>query len=181
MGFFWQNKQFEQTLNLHWQRLYRQAYAWCHDPQLAGDLVQETLSRSCRRPYQFENDKALGVWLYKVMNNCWRDHHRQQREMVPLDEMHMVTESGPDLSLAQQQLQHTVQQAMAQLKADHRQIITLIDMEEFSYTEVAEILDIPTGTVMSRLSRGRQQLKLILEKTSPSLAAGGTTIRSIKP
>ncbi|MDH5777889.1 MAG: RNA polymerase sigma factor [Gammaproteobacteria bacterium] len=178
--YFWQNKKFQSYLEQNWQRLYRLAYAWSHDPQLASDLVQEALSRSFKSHYQFENEKALNVWLYKVLVNCWRDHHRQRKETIDIDDAGLEAKSSPEHDHAQHQLQQQIMQAMAQLKSDHRQIITLVDLDELNYTEVADILGIAVGTVMSRLSRARSQLREIIKLQMPSLAKQGADIRRIK-
>lgn len=162
---FWQHIHFKQYLERNWERLYRLAYAWCHHPQTAHDLLQETLSRTLREHHRFDNDKALDVWLYKVMANCWRDQYRRQQQLTELDEAELKSDSNPEADQYQREIQHKVHKAMARLSMMHRQIITLVDLEELAYHEVADILGIPTGTVMSRLSRARRQLKEYLQES----------------
>lgn len=142
--------------------------------------MQETLSRSFKEHYRFENHKALDVWLYKVLANCWRDHHRQQKESIDVEDAQLVSDSNPEHDHTQHQLQQQIQKAMSQLKIDHRQIVTLVDIEELSYNEVADILGIPAGTVMSRLCRARNQLREILKAHPPSITGHKAAIRRIK-
>lgn len=177
---FWQQRPFKQYLDRNWQRLYRMAYAWCHHPQTAHDLMQETLSKVLRQHHVFENDKALDVWLYKVMANCWRDHCRRQRDTIDIEQSELVADSNPETDHYQRQLKTALHQAMAHLSMTHRQIVTLVDLQELSYHEVAEILDIPTGTVMSRLCRARQQLREHLQQAGINPMQQITSIRRVK-
>lgn len=177
---FWQQQQFKQYLERNWQRLYRLAYAWCHHPQTAHDLMQETLSKSLREHHRFENDKAMDVWFYKVMANCWRDHCRRQREVVELEQAELTSQSNLEADQYQRELQSGIQRAMDRLTMTHRQIITLVDLEELSYNEVAVILDIPAGTVMSRLCRARKQLKEFLQEAGFQSPVQQSNIRRIK-
>lgn len=177
---FWQQKQFKQYLEQNWQRLYRLAYAWCHHPQTAHDLLQETLSKSLREHHRFENDKALDVWLYKVMANCWRDLCRRQRDVVDWEQAELTSNTDLEADQYQRELKLTMHTAMARLSMTHRQIITLVDLEEMTYHEVAEILDIPAGTVMSRLCRARKQLKDYLVETGIQSPQKNTSVRRIK-
>jgi len=177
---FWQQKQFKQYLERNWQRLYRLAYAWCHHPQTANDLLQETLSKTLREHHRFENDKALDVWLYKVMANCWRDQCRRQRDVVDLEHAELSSNANLETDQYQRELKMNIHKAMARLSMTHRQIITLVDLEELAYNEVADILDIPTGTVMSRLCRARKQLKEYLQESGFHSPGKNTTVRRIK-
>ena len=177
---FWQSRQFKRYLDENWQRLYRLAYAWCHDPQLASDIVQETLSRTFKQHYQFENDKAINVWMYKVMSRVWFDHYRKQRDFVDIDDEPLQSESNTEEEQSRHEVLSHIQHAMSQLKVDHRQIVTLIDIEECSYSEVAEILSIPVGTVMSRLNRARHQLRELLQEHAPFKQHKHARLRRVK-
>ena len=177
---FWQQKQFKRYLERNWQRLYRLAYAWCHHPQTAHDLLQETLSRSLREHHRFENDKALDVWLYKVMANCWRDLCRRQHEVVDVEQAELISSANLETDQYQRELTQTIRQAMAKLTLAHRQIITLVDLEELAYHEVADILAIPAGTVMSRLCRARKLLKAHLLEAGFQSPKPSTNLRRIK-
>jgi RNA polymerase sigma-70 factor (ECF subfamily) len=143
-------------------RLYRLAYAWCHDAHLADDLAQDALAKALSRRGQLREEEALESWLFSILNNCWRDYLRARREFADVDELDEVIlspEAGPDRLYASRQTTARVRDAIAALPMAQRQVITLVDIEECSYAEVAKVLDVPVGTVMSRLSRARQALK----------------------
>jgi RNA polymerase sigma-70 factor (ECF subfamily) len=147
-------------------RLYRLAYAWCHDAALADDLVQDTLAKALTRGDQLRDEQALESWLFSVLNNVWRDHLRARREFLDVDELDEAIyseEAGPEERYASRQTTQRVRRAIAALPLGQRQAITLVDIEELSYARVAEVLGIPVGTVMSRLARGRQALRGHLE------------------
>lgn len=145
--------------------LYRIAYSWCHDPALADDLTQETLSRAWARRAQLRETQALKAWTVAIMHHCWLDHLRGRREFEDVetlqDELVAVGDT-PEQCCDREQVVACVRAAVARLPVGQRQVLTLVDLEEFSYAEVAAILDIPVGTVMSRLSRARAALKQML-------------------
>lgn len=154
-------------------RLYRLAYAWCHDAALADDLAQEALSKALRSGSGLRDEQALLGWLFSILNNCWRDHLRARREHLDiheLDELVLDDAPDPEQRYASQQATLRVRQAIAALPLAQRQVVTLIDLGECSYAEVAVILEVPVGTVMSRLSRARQALKQSLAGESRPLA-----------
>ena len=154
--------------------LYRIAYAWCHDPALADDLVQETLSKAWVRRAQLRDEAALKPWVVAIMNHCWLDHLRSRRDFDDVDDLHDSLESGadsPEACCNREQVIACVRAAVARLPLGQRQVLTLVDLEEFSYAEVAGILDIPVGTVMSRLSRARATLKNLLDTASQQTVA----------
>lgn len=143
-------------------RLYRLAFAWCHDGHLADDLAQEALAKALTRSGQLREGEALEAWLFSILNNCWRDHLRARREFADIDELDeliLSAEPGPDRLYASRQTTLRVRDAIAALPMAQRQVITLVDIEECTYAGVAKVLGVPVGTVMSRLSRARQALK----------------------
>ena len=146
--------------------LYRLAWSWCHDAQLADDLVQDTLVRGIERIGQLRDPGQLRVWLCRILSNLHRDHLRARRDSVPCEEAGLVSDDDPEQELGRQQLVASVRMAMQLLSDDHRKVITLVDLMGCSYAEVAEILDVPVGTVMSRLYRGRERLKTLLDNRS---------------
>jgi RNA polymerase sigma-70 factor (ECF subfamily) len=146
--------------------LYRIAYAWCHDAALADDLVQETLSKAWVRRAQLRDEAALKGWLVSIMNHCWLDHLRSRRDFDDVEDLQDELESNadtPEASCNREQVIACVRAAVARLPLGQRQVLTLVDLEEFGYAEVAEILNVPVGTVMSRLSRARAGLKGLLD------------------
>ena len=154
--------------------LYRIAYAWCHEAALADDLVQETLSKAWARRAQLREESALKAWMVSIMNHCWLDYLRSRRDFDNVedwqDELESTVES-PEVCCNREQVIACVRAAVARLPLAQRQVLTLVDLEEFGYAEVAEILNIPVGTVMSRLSRARAGLKSLLDAAAQQPAA----------
>ena len=101
----------------------------------------------------------MKAWLYRILSNCWRDHFRRSRDTVDIDDVVLVEKDTPDTEHDRHQIISRVRNAIAQLPMGQRQVISLVDLEGCSYIEVAQILDVPIGTVMSRLSRARKALK----------------------
>lgn len=162
--------------------LYRIAYAWCHEPALADDLVQDTLSRAWSRRAQLRETAALKAWMVSIMHHCWMDHLRARRDFDNVDDWQETLESAADTPEAccnREQIIACVRAAVARLPLGQREVLTLVDLEEFGYAEVARILEIPVGTVMSRLSRARAALKLILDRKMKQ-AAGQPALRRVK-
>lgn len=147
-------------------QLFRTAFAWCHDAALADDLVQEAIIKSLTRLKTLKDERALRAWVFRIMTNCYRDWGRLQKDVVDVEELELPCEDCPETQTERDRIIHEVRFAMSQLSDDHRQVVTLVDLEGFAYAEVSEILDVPIGTVMSRLSRARAQLrKFLLEKS----------------
>lgn len=151
-----------QQLEAHRQRLYRIAYAWTHEAALADDLVQETLIKAMQRVSQLRDPKAGEAWLYTILTNCYRDHFRRRRETEDIDALDLTHEHTPEHDAGERNLVLTVRTAISRLPEGQRQVVTLVDLEGFSYVEVSQILDVPIGTVMSRLCRARGALKQLL-------------------
>ena len=154
--------QFEEGLERSRSRLYRLAYAWSRNSAVADDVVQETLSKALCKSGQLRDMESLHSWLISILANCWRDHFRCNRETEDVDEIdecHLMNETTPEDDCQRSQIVQRVRQVVAGLPAGQRQVLTLVDLEDCSYAEVATILKIPVGTVMSRLSRARLALK----------------------
>ena len=171
MALFGHSSQFRKLLEHNWQRLYRVAYAWTHESFLAHDLVQETIARALAHKDKITDARALEVWLFRVMTNYWRDLFRQRKAVTDIDEAGLIDDNTPDHTTERTRLVSQVRQAISQLNHNQRQVIALVAMEGFSYDEVARILDIPVGTVMSRLCRARQALKHLLDPALDNHAA----------
>lgn len=138
------------------------AYAWCGDAALADDLAQAALEKALRRSAQLRDPGRLRPWLMSILANCLRDHLRAQREFVDLQSVEESLASDaatPEEARMSEELVQRVRKAVGQLPRGHRQVVTLIDLEGCSYAEVGEILEVPIGTVMSRLCRARQALR----------------------
>ena len=162
MNIFGRSKQFRRSLENNWDKLFRIAYAWSHDQQTSYDLVQETMARALQHREKITDSRALEIWLCKVLANCWRDLFRRQKDCISIDEAVLEARSQPDHELERARIVSKVQIAISKLTLDQRQVITLVALQGYAYEEVAEILTIPVGTVMSRVCRARQNLKELL-------------------
>lgn len=150
-------------------RLYRLAFAWCHDSALADDLAQEALTRGLGRLEQLRDALRLRSWLFAILNRCWIDHLRGLRNDLDDEALAELPSDlpGPEIDAERQQTVSRVRAAIAALPLGQRQVVTLVDLEELSYAEVAEVLAIPIGTVMSRLCRARVALRgLLVERAA---------------
>jgi RNA polymerase sigma-70 factor (ECF subfamily) len=156
------NRQLRKTLGESRQRLYRMALAWTRDPALADDLVQEALNRALKHAQQLRDPERLNAWLFRILSNCWHEHLRRRRPGVPLDEIELVDWHTPEHEQQQQDIVSRVQAEIARLPIGQRQVVTLVDIEGFSYAETAGVLEVPAGTVMSRLNRARNSLRAAL-------------------
>lgn len=142
------------------ERLFRVAYSWCHDRYQADDLCQETIITALEKVDQLRAEDALDAWMFRIMQNAYRKHFRKMKPQVDVEslEEHMEEEAPAerDIERAEEILQ--IRTAMAELKEGQRMIISLVDIEGMSYKDAAEILEVPIGTVMSRLARARDAL-----------------------
>lgn len=153
------NREFRLKLEQSRPRIYGIAYSWCHNPELADDLTQETLSKALRRSAQLNELAKMDAWLFRILANCWHDHLRARRDSVEYEEERHQHQITPEKLSQRQEEIVAVRDAVSRLNVDQREVVTLVDIEGFSYLEVANILDIPVGTVMSRLCRARRVLK----------------------
>jgi RNA polymerase sigma-70 factor, ECF subfamily len=157
--------------------LYRAALRLTHAPADAEDLVQETYLKAFRAADTFKPGTNLRAWLFTILHNTARNRARDRaREAVSVDSdaIERAADQGtagepfapgrgrpaetPETLLLRDTLAPDLQQALDALPDAFRQAVWLRDVEEFSYAEIAEMLDIPVGTVMSRISRGRHLL-----------------------
>ena len=132
----------------------------------ASDLVQDAFVQALVKLETFRGDAQFYTWLYRIAITLSLSQRRKKRPVVsvdaakdqlgeePIDELR-----GPEQNLIQSERAHLVQQALLRLGDEHRHILVLREMESFSYEQIGEILDVPVGTVRSRLFRARVQLK----------------------
>jgi len=160
--------------------LYRLAYSWCHSAALADDLVQDAMVKALKSGSQLKKPAAIKGWLSKILANCWYDHLRRTRDMVDLDNLPYEEATDSTDVHEQQDIVSRVRAMIATLPVGQRQVITLVDLAGFSYIEIADILDIPIGTVMSRISRARNALKTKLADYDPRQDLLRAKIRRIK-
>lgn len=147
--------------------LYRTALRLTRVPEDAEDLVQETLLKAFRGADRFEPGTNLRAWLFTILHNTARNRARDRaREPVTVDseaveraaDVASSLRETPESALLRDALAPELQAAIDGLPDAFRQAVWLRDVEEFSYAEIADMLDVPIGTVMSRISRGRRML-----------------------
>ena len=154
----------------HLDTLYRGALRLTRDPDQAQDLVQDTYARALRYQSSFKPGTNLRAWLFAIMRNLFWDRFKggQGRELSLDQESEedfglyerLEDESAhPDLDVLDRIAATEVVAAVDELPPAYREVVMLVDVEGFAYKEAAEILNVPIGTVMSRLHRARRQLQ----------------------
>ena len=155
--------------------LYGAALRLTRNADRAQDLVQDTYLKAIRAQRSFAQGTNLKAWLYTILQNTWRNRQRDgARSRVEFDS-EMVERSAeavtpgrrdetPESLLMRDTLNADLQAALDGLGEPFREVVWLRDVDELTYQEIADVLDIPIGTVMSRLSRGRKQLYEALRK-----------------
>ncbi len=132
----------------------------------ADDLVQQTVEKALRHGNSFTIGTRLDSWLFRIMRNTWIDGHRARRPTVALHDLEttapLAGEDGRDVTEGRIYLAQ-VRRIMDTLPEDQRSVLMLVCVQGLSYRETAQALDIPEGTVMSRLSRGRLALAAALD------------------
>lgn len=179
---------FEQLLLEHQKNVYNLCYRMAGNPDDAMDLSQETFLRAWRCLDQYQFASAFSTWLYRLCSNICIDFLRRRRrqQTVPLTfedaDGEEQTYAVPDVQpLPEEQVElkltrETLAAAMAQLLPEHRAVLQLRVVNEMSYEQIADVLDIQIGTVKSRLSRARNQLKKILERGNLSHRASSESM-----
>ncbi|GAD24588.1 RNA polymerase sigma factor [Acidovorax sp. MR-S7] len=155
----------EQVLLTWLPRLRRYARALTSQREDADDLVQETLERAWTKASHWSQITDMRAWLFSIMHNLYID--RVRRPGVTTVEW----QEGEDASVATPSTSRLelfdLQDALRHLSAEQREVVLLIGLEGMTYAEVAQTLGIPTGTVMSRLARGRERLRSLMEGSTP--------------
>lgn len=146
-------------------RIYRAAYMILRNAEDAADISQEVFIRAFRAFPRFDASKPLYPWLYRITRNlCFNHIKRADSRSVAMDDLGWVPSEylGPESLAVRNEDAAIVRKAMGNLSAPHREILSLKHFADCSYAEMAEILDIPIGTVMSRLYNARKRLGEIL-------------------
>jgi RNA polymerase sigma-70 factor (ECF subfamily) len=161
----------EDRFTKHGPRLLAFAKALSGDGSVAEDLVQECYLKAMRADQAPLEEKARVSWLFKILRNSFIDHLRRQRRLETFFSQEELDESqvdGYDMWAAADRAIDaiTVRQAFEQLSGPQREILWLIDLSGFSYSEAAGILDVPIGTVMSRVSRARSAMAAALAESN---------------
>jgi RNA polymerase sigma-70 factor (ECF subfamily) len=155
-------------------RLRRYARFLVRDPELADDLVQECLTRAVAKLDTWEIGSNMRAWLFVILHNAYISHWRRVKRSPATVEM---SPSDPALAVVGSQEQHLgmidVQTAFNKLGEDHKQILLMVGVEGLRYEDAAAVLDLPVGTVRSRLFRARSALRQLLDGTDPTRDEGG--------
>ncbi|MCX7162799.1 MAG: RNA polymerase sigma factor [Rhodocyclales bacterium] len=148
-------------------RLRRYARAMLGDRAAADDLVQDTLERAWSRLSQWRAGSDMRAWLFGIMHNLRVDQLRRPKliaQSIDKDDFEVPTRPTQTDELELRDLDA----ALGRLPDEQREVLLLVALEEMSYAEIAATLGIPLGTVMSRLSRGRERLRLIMDGQQPA-------------
>jgi RNA polymerase sigma-70 factor (ECF subfamily) len=169
-------EEFEAEALKHLDALYGSALRFTRDPRDAEDLVQDVFVRACRFLDRFEPGTNLKAWLFRILANTFINRYRRttrERSLVDGPGREQVTDQlhspdaaeraeQPERALLDRLVSDEVLAALDAVPIDFRMVVILSDIQDFSYKEIAEILDVPVGTVMSRLYRGRRILQRAL-------------------
>jgi RNA polymerase sigma-70 factor (ECF subfamily) len=149
-------------------RLRRYARSLLFDPASADDLVQTTLERAMAHWHQFDQRREMALWLLSIAHNAFLDLRRREARMTVVDPQDLTArqdaiggDPGADVGLRMD-----LAAALGRLSHEQREPLLLVTLEQLSYAECAEVLGIPIGTVMSRISRARVALRADLEGRS---------------
>ena len=163
-----------QVIIQHIPRLRRYARALVGDRYAADDLVQDTLERAWNKLHLWRPGSDMRAWLFSIMHNVFVNQVRSRRHEVEtrieeLPQIAVRATQGQNLEVAD------VDRALRALPAEQREVVLLVSIEDLTYQEVSRALDIPIGTVMSRLSRGRERLRQMMNG-----AQGGVPLKVVK-
>jgi RNA polymerase sigma-70 factor (ECF subfamily) len=150
-------------------RLRRFARNLTRNPHDADDVVQIALERALTRLDQWHSDARLDSWMFKIVRNAWIDELRARGRR---DKIFLAEEAGDNVgtdSMARETELLSVQSAMARLPEDQREAVSLVLVEGLPYREAAAVLDVPIGTLTSRLARGREALQALLGAEGESI------------
>jgi RNA polymerase sigma-70 factor (ECF subfamily) len=143
-------------------RLRRFARNLTRNPHDADDVVQIAVERALTRLDQWRSGARLDSWMFKIVRNAWIDELRSRGRR---GKIFLAAEAGENIgtdSMARETELLSVQSAMARLPEDQREAVSLVLVEGLPYREAAEVLDVPIGTLTSRLARGREALQAML-------------------
>jgi RNA polymerase sigma-70 factor, ECF subfamily len=143
----------EELFRRHWPRAHRAAWLVVHDTQAAEDVAQEAFLAAVRSLDRFDRRRPFGPWLHRIVVNRAIDHARARtlRREAELTELHAAPDSEPSLD-------RSMVVALEALSPEHRAVIVLRHLLEYTPGEIADLLDLPRGTVNSRLRRGLDAL-----------------------
>ena len=158
---------FNELVRIHAQGVMNVVYRMCGDAQVAEDAAQETFIQAWQHLAAYRPQTSLRSWLYRIAVNAATDMLRKEKRILPnaLEDLHLQDpQAGPEALFVQQERTILVQKAIRSLPDASRAVLVLREYEGMSYHEIAATLDIPVGTVMSRLNYARKSLRDKLEQ-----------------
>ena len=156
-----EREKFSHEAMAHLDHLYRVALYLAKESNDAEDLVQETLLSAWRNFQQFKRGTNCKAWLFRILTNL---HYRQMRRSAQRPEVHVEAQEARLAAPEKVSTGQEMREAFARLTFEHREVLQLAVIEGFEIREIAELLQVPQGTVMSRLSRARASLRAALAR-----------------
>jgi len=177
-----ERQEFEKQALVHLGALYGAALRLTRTESEAEDLVQETVLRGWRKWHQFQSGTNCKAWLFRILTNTFINGYRRrnkEREILEAEQLGRHGErffskvsaqrwGDPERGYEDHNLSPIVERALAELPTNFRTVVILADLQSFSYKEIAEIIECPIGTVMSRLFRARRALQEVLREHAQS-------------
>ena len=157
---------FNELVRIHARGVFNVVYHMCGDALVAEDAAQETFIRAWQNLTSYRPQTSLRNWLYRIAFNAGTDMLRKEKRILPndIEDLNLKDERpGPETLTSQQERTTMVQKAVMSLPDASRAVLVLREYEGMSYHEIADALDIPLGTVMSRLNYARKLLKDVLK------------------
>ena len=182
------SRAWEEIVRLHQRRIYNLCYRFTGSPDNAQDLTQDVFIRVYRTLASYDVEKgAFTTWLTTLTRNLLVDHFRRSRQDRVTDSMDAGLREeddslslsdrledhspSPDDRLASKETQKMVQAALARLSPDLREAVILRDLQDMDYREIAQTLNVPEGTVKSRINRGRMELARLLSRNKRQVSS----------
>ena len=190
-------KDFSEAAFPHMDEMYAAALRMTRNPQAAEDLVADTYSKAWKAFHQFERGTNMRAWLYRILTNAYINEYRKKvRHGTPVDidqyenqdEFYIFNklaqrpgrdEEDPAKAVLSKFAEQDIQNAIARLPEGYRETVILSDLQGLSYEDISKALDIPIGTVRSRLNRGRRQLQKALWEEA--VKSGYVTEKKMNP
>jgi len=162
---------FGELVSKYSTKIFTMVYCILGDENDAWDLAQEGFLKAWRSIHRFEARSSFYTWLYSITMNLTIDSLRRKgrRQEVELDDAMPSFLPGPRINCERAEIREQVNAALAQLSPEHRAVVVLKEIEDMQYREIAEVLNVSMGTVMSRLFYGRKRLQSILKPLRYSL------------
>lgn len=171
---------FEQIVSAHYEPLYRFAYSLVQRESEARDLTQDTFAQLGRKSHQVQEQARVKSWLFTTLYRAFVDSHRWKTRYPHVEAGEVVNEMPAASADAGDRLDaEAALQALKEVPEVFRVPLTLFYLDQHSYLEIAEILGVPMGTVMSRISRGRAMLRQLMEDRPRNLISFDKLKRSV--